>query len=345
MLSEELVGRQIVLRYHRGEPAGRPPLSDLVGELIELSAEAATVRTRSGQLRTVPLSNVLIAKPVGASRREILQLARIGRLGWRAAHRTELDGWLLSADHGWTGRANSVLPLRMPDRPLDELLAAARAFYAEHGLPLQLQLPLPARAQLDGVLASRGWPRGRPAVVLTRRLAGPSGGAAPLAGPATEEPPVGPATEEPPVGPATADRPPVELAGAPDDDWLAGYHYRGGPLPEHARQLLLRHDLVTFASIRLGGRTVAIARGCVDAGWLGITSVEVAPDCRRHGLATALVTRLAGWAAARGAVHCYLQVDENNQPALALYARLGFIEHHRYHYRAEPAEAVPAGGG
>src|SRR6185312_2766869 len=136
-------------------------LTDLVGELIELTDQTATVRTRAGQLWTVPRSAVLIAKPVGASRREILELARIGRLGWRAAHRAELDGWLLSADRGWTGRANSALPLRMPDRPLEALLDAARGFYLEHGLPLQLQLPLPARGLLDEQLAARGWSRQR----------------------------------------------------------------------------------------------------------------------------------------------------------------------------------------
>jgi ribosomal protein S18 acetylase RimI-like enzyme len=312
MLSEELVGRVVVLRYHRGEPAGRPPLSDLVGELIELTDEVATVRTRDGQLRTVPRSAVLIAKPVRASRREILELARIGRLGWRAAHRTELDGWLLSADRGWTGRANSVLPLRMPNRPLADLLDAARGFYAEHGLPLQLQLPLPPRELLDGELAARGWTRQRPAVVLTHRL-DRLAARSPLAGP------------------------PVQLAPAPDDDWLAVCSYRGGPLPDHARQLLLRHDTAAFASVRLAGRMVAVARGCVDEGWLGITSVQVEPDCRRQGLASRLVERLAGWAAGHGATDCYLQVDEDNQPALALYARLGFVEHHRYHYRVEPA--------
>jgi GNAT superfamily N-acetyltransferase len=318
MLSEGLVGQWIVLRYRRAEQDGRPPLSDLVGELVELTADAASVRTRAGHLRMVPRSAVLIARPVGASRREILELARIGRLGWRAAHRAELDGWLLSADHGWTGRANSVLPLRMPDRPLDALLDAARSFYTGHGLPLQLQLPLPARGLLDDELAARGWSRQRTAVVLTRRLSGPNAELAPEAA-----------------------GPPVDLAATPDDGWLAGYHYRGGPLPDFGRQLLIRHDTVTFASIRLAGRTVAIARGCLDEGWLGISSVEVAADHRRQGLATRMIGRLAGWATALGAQRCYLQVDEYNEPALALYARLGFIEHHRYHYRAEPAGNPP----
>jgi GNAT superfamily N-acetyltransferase len=314
MLSEELLGCVVVLRYHRGEQSGRPPLSDLVGELIELTENAATVRTRTGQLRTVPRSAVLIAKRVAASRREILELARIGRLGWRAAHRTELDGWLLAADQGWTGRANSVLPFRTPNRPLAELLDVARRFYTEHGLPLQLQLPMPAREQLDAELAARGWTRQRAAVVLTRRLAGLG---SPVAGRAAD--------------------PPVELTGTPDQDWLAACSYRGSPLPDHAAQLLVRHDTPAFASIRLAGRTVAVARGCVDQGWLGISSVQVAPDYRRQGLASRLVERLADWAGGHGATHCYLQVDEGNQPALALYARLGFTEHHRYHYRAEPA--------
>ena len=139
-----------------------------------------------------------------------------------------------------------------------------------------------------------------------------------------------------PRTPASHAGAPVSLADAPDDDWLAAYHYRGGPLPDFARQLLVRHDTVSFASVRLDGRTVAIARGSVDEGWLGITSVEVAPDYRRQGLATALVARLAGWALGHGARQSYLQVDEGNEAALAFYDRLGFIPHHRYHYRAEP---------
>jgi N-acetylglutamate synthase len=315
MLSERLLGSRIVLRYRRAESDGRPPLSDLVGELAELTPDTVTVRTRAGE-RTVPRSAVLLARPVGASRRDILALARIGRLGWRAAHQAELAGWLLAADRGWTGRANSVLPLQTPGRPLEELLTDARAFYAGHGLPLWIQLPLPARGLLDAELAGRCWQRQRPAIVLTRRLAEPT-----------------------PAGPRTIALPPVDLAAAPDDDWLAACHLHGGPLPDFARQLLTRHDTVTFASIRLAGRTVAVGRGCVDEGWLGITSVEVTPDHRRQGLASAVIGQLTAWGTGHGAAHCYLQVDEANEAALALYHRLGFSYHHRYHYRAEPADA------
>jgi len=311
MLSDRLVGCRVVVRYRRPDADdGRPPLSDLVGELVVLTADRVTVRTRSGD-RTVHRADVLVARPVAASRREVLELARISRLGWRAAHSTEVGGWLLQANAGWTGRANSALPLRTSDRPLDEQLAAARRFYDGHGLPLLIQLPLPARGLLDAELAGRCWRRVRPVAVLTRPLAA-------LAEPAL----------------------PVRIAEQPDDRWLAAYHYRGAPLPEAGRQLLVRHPHAGFASVELDGRLVAIGRGTVDEGWLGLTAIEVDPDYRRQGVATALIGALAGWALGAGpaaATRCYLQAEDENEPAARLYQRLGFTEHHRYHYRAEPA--------
>jgi ribosomal protein S18 acetylase RimI-like enzyme len=43
---------------------------------------------------------------------------------------------------------------------------------------------------------------------------------------------------------------------------------------------------------------------------------------------------LLEWGAERGATTAYLQVLGDNEPALALYERLGFVEHHRYRYLA-----------
>ncbi len=318
MLSEGLLGRRVVLRHRRPVADGLPPLSDLVGVLSELTAESATVETRRGPV-TVARSAVLLARPVSANRRAVLELERISRAGWRAAEHLELDGWLLFADRGWTGRANSVLPLRTPAQPLERLLDRARGYYAERGLALQIQLPMPARGLLDAELAARCWTIQRPTVVLTKAL-------------------------DAAAEPAAIAGYQLQLAAAPDADWLAGYHYRGGPLPAAAAQLLARHDRAQFASIRQGRQVVAIARGVVDEGWLGVSAVEVAPEHRRRGLAVQLMRQLAAWGVGQRAVNCYLQVDEANTAALALYARLGFIEHHRYHYRLEPPGAAAIAG-
>jgi ribosomal protein S18 acetylase RimI-like enzyme len=42
---------------------------------------------------------------------------------------------------------------------------------------------------------------------------------------------------------------------------------------------------------------------------------------------------IARFALARGAARLYLQVEVENAAARALYARAGFVEAYRYHYR------------
>jgi RimJ/RimL family protein N-acetyltransferase len=56
----------------------------------------------------------------------------------------------------------------------------------------------------------------------------------------------------------------------------------------------------------------------------------VAPTARRQGLARGVVAALAGWAGQLGAHRAYLQVEERNTAATALYAGLGFTTHHSY---------------
>jgi ribosomal protein S18 acetylase RimI-like enzyme len=84
----------------------------------------------------------------------------------------------------------------------------------------------------------------------------------------------------------------------------------------------------------------AVARGAVVDGWLCVTAVTVDDDFRRRGLATAVMAALGDWARTRGAHSCLLQVAGDNAPALELYRRLGFTEHHRYHYRLGPESAA-----
>lgn len=67
-----------------------------------------------------------------------------------------------------------------------------------------------------------------------------------------------------------------------------------------------------FVLVRLGG------------GEAEIITIAVDPDCRRAGLGRALMTRAGAEALARGAEIVFLEVAEDNAPAIALYERLGF---------------------
>ena len=314
VLRDDWVGRRVVVRRVLGrDETGRVLFGDVVGDLLELTDHDALLDARTGPVR-VPLTHIAIARQVHPSTAEVLALERVCASGWRAAETAEVAGWLLRADSGFTGRANSAMPLRTPVESLDRTLTAARAWYAERGLPLKVQSPLPARALLDTELNERDWPADPDVHVFAARLDMLVARSAP------------PAVD-------------VEIKAAPDDDWLAAYHYRGGAtLPEPARELLQRHDRLAFAAVRADGRPVAIARGVVDDGWLGVTAVEVSAEHRRRGLARAIMHALWRWArdeheATRG----YVQVEQTNQPAITFYLGLGYWHHHDYRYRTEPA--------
>jgi ribosomal protein S18 acetylase RimI-like enzyme len=62
------------------------------------------------------------------------------------------------------------------------------------------------------------------------------------------------------------------------------------------------------------------------------------PNYRRQGAATTILGALANWGSDHGADQMYLQVMENNPPALALYARAGFEKLYQYYYAEGPVE-------
>jgi ribosomal protein S18 acetylase RimI-like enzyme len=70
-----------------------------------------------------------------------------------------------------------------------------------------------------------------------------------------------------------------------------------------------------------------------------VYSVAVAPEHRRKGLARAVMDAADVWAAERGCTTSFLQVVGNNQGGLALYETLGFTEVYRYHYLEPATEA------
>jgi ribosomal protein S18 acetylase RimI-like enzyme len=256
---------------------------------------------------------------------QIIERERAAARHWRGTEEEWLGGWLLRAAQGFTGRANSVLPLGDPGLPLDSALDRVVRWYRDRGLPPMIVVPSlldadsPGR-ELDQSLSERSWTtRSGPAFVMVADL---SDGTSPIHDLAAGHLPPG-----------------VTFAvdNEPQQAWLAMYHYRGQDRqPPVMREVLTSAPVQAFASIRAGGEVLAIARLSVADGWAGITAVEVQPARRRAGLGTALTGAVCAEAARRGISRVFLQVETSNAAAIALYERIGFRYSHRYHYRVAP---------
>ncbi|MDM4720665.1 GNAT family N-acetyltransferase [Micromonospora sp. WMMA1363] len=348
MLRQQDVGHRIVVRRIVGIREGRPLFSDALGELVELNETHLTLTTAQGRIE-VPMAEVHRAKRVPAARRPtaaaVAALELAADEAWPAPTRARLGEWLLRSADGWTGRANSALPIGDPDRPLAGAVDAVERWYASLGQPPRVNTPLPLAAPVGAELDTRGWTRGPTVLVQTvslDRLTGAAADGGAQTSPGRDAPAAGSdgrvgATE--PTGRAGLPAVEIELAAAPSAEWLSIAAGRKGGLPDAARHVLTAVDQVRFAHVYVDGRLVAAGRGTVTGTgrWLGLGLIEVLPGARRQGLARRVVGVLAGWGTVAGATDAFLQVEQRNAPAVTLYRSLGFTTHHTYLTRSAPA--------
>ena len=252
-------------------------------------------------------------------------LERVAAAHWRGTEEEWLGEWLLRAADGFTGRANSALPLGDPGLPLDEALDYVTRWYRDRGLPPMIAVPVPLdpgqvdpaspAGELDAELARRSWPdRGRPRlrhggrpaalrwVGIRRSRAGTGRGRGASLPAGLSSAPTGPTTPGSP-GTTTGARRTCRRSRAQVLTSAAGAVVR-----EHQGRR----------------RGAAIARLSIAEGWAGLTAVEVHPGHRRQGLGAAVTAAACAEAAQRGVHRVFLQVEADNAPAQALYERLGF---------------------
>ncbi|MBE3074515.1 MAG: GNAT family N-acetyltransferase [Actinobacteria bacterium] len=245
-------------------------------------------------------------------------LERIMVEGWPPVERAELGGWLLRAAAGFTGRANSVLPLGDPGMSLSEAVDRCESWYDERGLRHLFALFGPEgfaveEDPLAQELLGRAYePFNTTEVLTTATRALPS--------------------EIPHLSGAR-----VLLESAPSPSWWDAFVQSRRPdhtnaTPADARAVLSGSPDQLFASLEVDGVVIGVARVAFAHTWAGVSALHVAQDHRRTGVAGQLIGALADASRSRGIRSMYLQVAQANSPARGLFERLGFSTHHEYRY-------------
>lgn len=224
-----------------------------------------------------------------------------------------VDGWLVRFSAGKAKRARCINAVADGRLSVATRLAQCEQVYAEAGLPLVVRItPFSRPLHLDDTLAEMGLH----SLDDTRVM--------------------------------VLDR----LDDLPPPDWPAGWSahnigldpfaqrvgaLRGSPLSQrqaHAERLL--HSPVPFTAFELReqGEVLACGQYAMEGDLVGLYDVFTAPEARGRGCARRLCQHMLVHARSRGARHGYLQVEHDNQPARAIYHRLGFADGYAYHYRA-----------
>jgi GNAT superfamily N-acetyltransferase len=330
-LDASWIGHRVVVRHLLDEPS--PRASDVLGTLVAYDADGLAVLTDDADPRLVrvPTERLVTGKPVPPRASTLLRMSasrleEIADAGWPPRTVQQLGNWRLREAGGFTGRANSVLPLGDPHMPLPEALAQVTAFYAGHGLPALIQVV--NGSELEQRLTAAGWGVVRHqegALVQVASLAQARRAARARARPESSAP---------------LAEPPVELSDSLSTGWARLYGRTADAPADAVAHVLAGPEQVALASV--GDEPIAIGRGVLTGDWLGLSAVEVVPSRRRAGLGRRVVDALLGWGAEQGARSVYLQTLPGNAAALRLYAPYGFVTHHRYRYWG-PSAASSAG--
>jgi N-acetylglutamate synthase len=247
----------------------------------------------------------------------------VGDLLERAARATppaledRADGWWLRLSDNDTWWSGAVLAHGSASR-LSERVGLAERFYAERGGVARFQICADCPAELDGLLAQRGYRWESPVSLLTASARGLTRVHAP---------------------PGMT----VRFETSLGSEWLTVLRETSAADTDvvHETRLLHRIDRrQVYLTALADGEPVGIGRAVADAGWTGIFNMATTQRARRRGVARLILSAIAGWADAHDAPRLYLQVEQSNETALRLYGSTGYTQLATYHYRIQTTDTA-----
>lgn len=223
----------------------------------------------------------------------------------------EMEGWLLPFDVSTIGRAKSAVPLRHHSLAAAQL-ATIEDLYAARGLQAAFRVAdVEGLVNIHAELQRLGYRADQPTLVQVGTVQQMR---------------------------AVCQADPADISDTATPAWSTMYLSEGfDPVDgAHRIQALSRSRHLVYASLQEDGRSLAAGTASLSQGWASIHGMRTAADSRGRGLAGRVLAGLADAATRRGLQHVFLQVEENNHAALALYRRAGFATVWRYHYWRKP---------
>ena len=228
-------------------------------------------------------------------------------VAWPPKESLTLGSWELSAGDGFSRRRNSAVPAGPLPENLERRFSDVGEWYRVRGLPTLYRITPLCDTAVDDVLADRGLVLEAPTLVMSRSLV-----ATDLVEGVAESPVVTDTWVETELAALGIDRSSI-------GPWLATI----AAVPSPA----------SFVVPVDGGESAGAGFGVVVDALLGVFEIVVRPEYRRRGHARRLMAALHQFGTRDGAQRAFLQVLEDDEPAIDLYRSLGYEVSHRYWYR------------
>jgi GNAT superfamily N-acetyltransferase len=226
----------------------------------------------------------------------------------------ELPGWLLPMDPGTVGRARSAVPLRhegVNAVVLDRIVAR----YRDLGYLPALRLPdLPSFEPCHLHLLALGFVRRQPTQVMTGTIDAMLGVPVSIGG--------------------------CDFEQRSSEAWMSMYQGAGlDPVDGACRaRIMARAQTCRYASVGQDGHMLACGAASFGHGWLGVHGMRTAAGWGGRGLASRVLNGMAQLARQQAINRVFLQVDQSNGTARALYARFGLRDAWTYANGCQPTD-------